>query len=371
MKKNFIYILMSFIFLAMSCQKAHDVEFYDLGSEFYISAASYTSLDNQMEISISNPLKNLSEIAISNTGGMTTNEDANGDLIPFTSDYAGTITLTDGEGSITLTDAQLGMTAIGWSANLQFDATFDGKPFARYKTITVKDPISFEDPGVTHRADTVYNVTYAVEPAVATVDAVTIQTKVSALGTYTDLAGSFGATGSVPLKGSDYAVGDTVFIKVTGTAGSKTATKVAKIVIAPNSLIKHDVNFTLDATAGKAYDLIKMRKVTISAAGDSADVAFVGAYTLTGLQIGFESNNNAEFVAGTSDDFDNADYVDIMNTNYGSAITSNADVSGGEVYFFRTRRGTGDYTYGILKVVNVDKPQGVLDDSSIEIEMKY
>jgi len=373
MKRNIIYILMSFILLAFSCTKEDNgIKTYDLGTEFFIDFSGYTSLDSEATFTITNQQKNLSEVKITNTGGLKTEEDANGDLVPFESTYSGTISISDGTGSITVTDSDLGMTEIGWTADFQFDSKFDSKDIVRYETVEVEDPITINDPGVTHRADTTFYVTFAVEPATATVDNVTVQWKTSSLADYSDVTGSFKAEDSVAIMGSDYAIGDTIFVKVTGTAGTKTQAKVAKIMVNPYSFM-NEAGFMLDTTTNQAYDLIENRYVKSTAEfGDSADIRFIASYPLVGgpVEVGFESTNNAEFIAGTSDDYDYGDINFVQTADFTNAVSVVSDVNDGDVFLYRTKRGDGNYVYGIMKV-SVFKPQGVLEDSYLEISYKF
>jgi hypothetical protein len=369
MKKIRYFIILSLIFFIASCQKDNEIEFYDLGTEFFISG-SFTSLDNEATISIDNQQKNLSEVKLTHLGGLTTDLDADDNPIPFTSDYTATIPISNGAGDVTISDADLGMTELGWSADFQFDADYDGKHIMRFFTLTVDDPITTDAPLVSHRADTIYHFKFFIEPVSAVVETVTVQTKVSVLGTYVNLPGTFNAVDSIPIDPADYIVGDTLFVNVIGTVGSKTAETETEIVIGPVTL--NDLaTFILDDTIDQAYDFIVGDFVSVSTGGESADIEMTASYTLDGLKVGFASNQHAEFVMGTSFDYENADSLAIYGTDFSAAITSNDNVAGGEVYFFRTKRGSDPYFYGIMKVIKVDKPQGILEDSYIEFEFKY
>ncbi|GET29990.1 hypothetical protein [Prolixibacter sp. SD074] len=372
MKKYIIFsvgIVLS-LFMA-SCQDynaGNKVDFYDLGTEFFISSDGLTSLDNSATVSIDNQQKNLSSLSVI----LLSSSDADGNVLSDTQKDLGTIDLTDGSGSMTLTDSQLGISDINYSASLQFSGSYNGKNITRYKTITVADPISIEVPDVNHRIDTVFHVKFSVEPVTETLSSVTVETKVGVAGTYVAEAGPFNATDSIEIKGTDHQVGDTVFVKVTGTAGTKSATSVAIVPIAPYSFSNVET-FTLDTTSNQAYDLIEARYVNTTTAGDSADVQFTAAYPVLGgpVEVGFNALNNAQLVKGTADDYSNTDIVTIEATDFSGATTSVPNAAAGDVYIFRTMRGTGDYMYGVLKVTAVNKPQGVLEDSSIEIEYKY
>ena len=363
------------MFLASSCEK-NEIEKYDLGTEFFISSSGYTSLDDQVTVSIANDQKNLSSITVTHLGGITTNVDADGNTLPFNAPKAnlGSISLTDGAGSMTISDSDLGMTEIGWSADFQFDAVFDGKPIVRYKSITVDDPISVKAPSITHK-DKNLPFLFSVDPVSATVTSTVVETKVSEAGTYAPLTiveGAEGKKDTVFLNGINYHIGDTVFVKVTASTATKTASTVTKMVVAPNSY-EDEVSFKLDTTTNLAFNLVSAEFVDASTAGDTADVEFTAAYPIGGgpVMVGFVSNNNAEFVAASADDYDIADVVNIEATDFSAAVQTISDAHAGNVYIFRTRRGTGDWAYGVLKVTAVDKPQGVLEDSSISIMYKH
>ncbi|WP_153640358.1 hypothetical protein [Prolixibacter sp. NT017] len=368
------YIILSvgiaFTLFMTACQQdeANKVDFTNLGTEFFISSDGLTSLDNSATVSIENQQKNLSSLSVT----LLSSSDADGNVLSDTQKDLGTIDLTDGSGSMTLTNSQLGISGIDYSASLQFSGSYNGKNITRYKTITVADPISIEVPDVTHRTDTVFHVKFAVEPVTESVDGVTVETKVGANGTYAAMAGPFNTSDSIEVKGTDYQVGDTLYVKVTGTAGSKTASSVAPVPIAPYSLANVET-FTLDTTSNQAYDLMKARLVDTATAGDSADVQFTAAYPILGgpVEVGFNALNNAQLVKASDEDYKNADMAAIEATDFSGAVTSVPNASAGDVYIFRTKRGTGDYMYGILMVTAVNKPQGVLEDSSIEIEYKY
>lgn len=232
MKKIKYFIILSLIFFIASCQKDNEIGFYDLGSEFFISG-DYTSLDNEAIIAIENQQKNLSEVALTHLGGMTTDLDDDDNPIPFESDYTATIPISAGEGALTISDANLGFTnsAIGWTADFKFVAVYDGKAFSRFYTLEVSDPISFDYSGEIEHRDTTYNFNFSILPVTATVETVSVQTKVGSLSSYTNLAGPFEAEDFVPVNGSDYLVGDTIFFNVIGTVGTKSASAEGMMVV--------------------------------------------------------------------------------------------------------------------------------------------
>lgn len=372
MKKIKYYLILSFIFFIASCQKDNEIEFTELGTEFLISG-SYTSLDNEVTLSFDNQQNNLSQINVMHLRVIDNNEEGNFNDEDTTDVQAslGAVPIIGGAGSLTLSDATLGMTEIGWRSDFQFDATYDGKAIQRFYTLTVDDPISVDVPEIKHRADTIYHFKFEIAPSSASVETVTVQTKVSALGTYSTLPGSFNAEDSIPIKGSDYNIDDTLFVNVIGTVGTKTASTETEIIIFSDVTFDNLDSFILNDTADQAFDFISKDFVNVSTGGENADIELTASYTLNGLIIGFISNQNAEFVAGTDLDYEYADSLAIVSTDFSDAVKFNNNVSGDEIYIFRTKRGSDPYFYGIMKLIKVDKPQGVLEDSYIEIEYKY
>ena len=364
MKKIQLLVLISLIFFTVSCQKDKGVQFYNLGSEFSISSPGYTSLDSQAALAIKNISKNLTTVKIINMGGTLADGSA------FTSSFTGSISINgDGIGSTTLTDSELGMDGIGASANFEFDAVVDGKPFSRYYTLSETDPISVTAPDVMHvsGSDTTYYLHFKIEPVSATVTGVKVQTKVGKNGTYNDVSGTFSAKDSVAIVGANYNLGDSLYVNIIGTAGSKTANTETAIAIQPNTF-PNTASFKLDSTSMRAYDLVGDSAVTVSDA--TADIKLaVRSYT-GGFDLGFSSPNNTSFVKGMASDYKVADQMAIAATDFSSAVTSVANVSVGDVYIFKTMRGTTTH-YGVMEVTAVVKPQGVLDDSYITIEYKY
>ena len=136
-------------------------------------------------------------------------------------------------------------------------------------------------------------------------------------------------------------------------------------------MVENSESFTLNMMDKFAYDFIHM-EVVDTTAGVNVDMKITGEYPSSGpAKIGFKVMNNAEFVMGTSADFANADTLTIYNMDFSNPVMMNDNVAGGEVYFFRTKRSDTDWFYGVLKITAVEKPQGVLEDSYMEIEFKY
>ncbi len=362
MKKIQLFIFISLIFFVSSCTKQDlNPAFYDLGSEFLISSPGYTSLDNQVVFNIDNLSKNLNQVTIKNLGGTLA------DGSSFTSTYSSTIPIDNsGAGSITVSDTDLGLDGIGASANFEFDATYNGKPFSRYYTVTETNPISIDVPSVKHApsSDTTY-LHFDIAPVSATVTGVKVQTKVGANGSYVDLSGNFNAKDSVAIVGGDYNLGDTLYVNVIGIAGTKTANTVTSIVVEPYSFTKKG-SFT-DST-NVAYDLVGDSLTAFPPAG--ADIQCAISSFIGGYNVGFTSPDNTLFVKGTSSDYADADILTIKATDFSSAVNSVSKVAVDDVYIYKTMRGATAH-YGVMKIKAVNQPQNASKNAYIVIEYKY
>lgn len=350
MRKILFNIALLTLIFAVGCSEDEDRYAFQESAGLYISSDGLTQLDTQFTIDV---------------------EASNVKCTEVTFTPGGAVTLTDGAGSITLTADTYELFDVDSAASFEAVANIKGNPLYFFD-ITVDEAVSVEDPGIMH-SDDMYYFKWNVEPVSATVTDITIETKVGENGTYTAVVGTYNAEDSLGFTGTDYTIDDdTIFVKLIATANTKSTTKITKLTVSPYSYENMET-FTLDITADLAVDLLEGRYVESTVEyGDSADLVFDAAYNgTTGLELYFESTQNAEFVVGTATDYANADIVNIEATDFSAAFTKTTALEAGDVFIFRTFRGTDDYSYGVLKVTAVDKPQGVLEDSSFEIEVKY
>ena len=369
MKKDIIFILLSLGLLLAACKKEdYGVQTYNLGTEIYISGSSYTTLDEGMNFTVSNPLQNLSQVTLTHLGITDLDENY---IDPPKTDL-GSISFSGGEGSILIPPSAMGMTQFDETADIEFAGEFENKPFTRTQTVTYTDPFSIEAPEMVENSDTA-KFYFTVEPSSASVTGVTVETALN-FGAYSSLSGDWQAEDSITFYNVDYAEGDTILVKITATSDAgKTAENITKIGIAPYTFAS-DTTFTLVNGSGKAYDLIEHRHVDPATAGDSADIMFAGQYAADAVSLGFTSAHNAEFVEVTTladSVFALGNVVQAQTTDFSSATKTVDNAETGSVYIFRTRRGSGAYTYGYVQVINIDLPQGKLDDASIELDLKY
>ncbi len=356
--KNFkILIVISLIFFTFSCKKENDrIDTYDLGSEIYISNNGYSSLDDQVTFTVNNPVKNLSEVKVIALRIINPDEDI---LNPPVQDI-GTISFSDGVGSITISSANLGITEAGWTADLKFDAVFNGKPFSRYSSITVDNPMSLTSPYIwapnddgdleetsvtVYQNDNVQYIKYDVEPYHATVESTTIETKVGANGTYSDVTGSFDPfKDSLEIIGSNYNANDTVYYRFTSKSGTHEQVGVLNFVV--NTIQFPNIGGgTLTATPPNGFDL--MNNKVVAAGSDTTDMNFVHVVLTS---VGFESVNGTLFVSADESLYDNNDFVEAKKLfDEGTQDTGFANVAAGDVFIYKTSRD-GDDFYGIIKI---------------------
>ena len=385
MKKTLLYTIASIGLLVTSCQEKHDIEFVDLGTEFLISDTGYTSLDAQTSISVTNQQKNLSSVEIMHLGGLTTDEDAEEELIPFDppAGELGPITVSDGAGSLDLSSAQLGMTEIGYEAFFQLDASFNGKPLSRDYSIVVSNPngmmlnssnIKESEPAegffyveefksvndTTFKADgtTVdfltptgvieeHKINVLSETAFSNIETAVSYTKELDGGTYVEVLNESPAATEYNST-FDYAIGDygdTTYVKLETSANGRTATEIAKIVV-----------------TGKAFDYMDAALLSI-AKPDTAlysvevdkDVWYsIGHLTFDGSR-GFSSTDAKFMKVPTDTKVGNlSEVVDVIGTA-GSASIS--DVSIGDMYaFYFSGKNEDDRNityYGVITITDV------------------
>jgi hypothetical protein len=384
MKKTLLYTIASISLLATSCQEKHEIEYTDLGSEFFISDGGYTSLDDRATLLITNQQKNLSSVEVLHLGGLTTDEDANGDPIPFPapSGDLGKIDLSDeGTGSVVYTSDQLGMTEMGWEAFIQFDASINGKPFARTHSITVSNPNSMlllssnikkSEPAngffyveeFKSINDTInkgekdeyylptgvieeHKVNVLSETATSKIETAVTSTKIGENGVYTEVLNDSPASLEYNSK-FDYTIGaygDTTYVRLETGANGRTATEIAKIVITGKSF---DYSDSGNLTTSKP-DSVLYRVET------AKDVFYtLGDIKLSGLKI---SSTTVKFKKSNADTplANLSEVVQFIGT--GGELKPTEDVMIGDKYAFHFSGKNEDARdvvyYGVITIIDV------------------
>lgn len=386
MKRNLIYIILGLIFFTASCKKDEKlVDEFD--ANFIISNSNLTPLDNALKLRITASYNVTEPIAVTCLGWKTSAAQTTYNT-PINTNL-GSITLVDGKGTLYIQDSQLGDNVIGRVYYLRLTGkSNDGTDFIRSVTVTVANPFEVHKPTVTTDT-TVKDFFVFISPKFATLAPadVNVQVKVNKLGTYVAQPSVYGDSLLTHIVGADYTVGDTVYFKVTATGkttlttfGDRTATSTSTMVVGLWKYANADI-FKLDtatlnpsALHNMSFDLVKRAFGNTAAIADSADMVLTQTNISGGFTMGFKSNKNAVFVkvnpATAAAFYATGDVKAVNTSDFSSAVTSFNNVLEGDVYLFKTTRGTHIH-YGMFNIVSVTKPNGVLADSYIEFELKY
>lgn len=365
--KNKILYIVPFVLLFLSCQKESSIEFYDLGSEIYPSVNGITTLDLDVTLTVENPLQNLSTVDVEILKSYLKREDSEDSILTPTVTSLGQLPISGEAGTATYTESQLGISKLGEATLLKLTASIDGKSFERTYGFKVTSPFSVTLPTLQHR-DTLVHATFSVLPVSETVTGVTIETKVNKAGTYSGITGTFKPEkDSTGFNGKDYEVGDTIYFKVSGSTANETDSYVKKWIVAPYPY-KNLATFEIDSNF-LYYDLIFQKNVA-SDAGVSIDLKYTVTEVLGGYNLGFISENNAEFISVSSKKYADGDIMDAETADFSSAVKSATNLKPGDSFIFRTKRGAGAYTYGYMQVTDVSKPNAVISESKLYFEMK-
>jgi hypothetical protein len=379
MKNIKALIFLSFFLVMISCNKENDqIRTFDLGSEMYISSNGYSSLNSNVTFTVNNPLQNLSEVTVTALG-IT---DADGEYVdPPVVDF-GAITFTDGVATLTISRADLGISEVDWEAQFEFDAVIDGKPFSRYSSVTVSDPVTLTSPYIwelnddvleqtsvtVYQNDNVAYISYSVDPPRATAESILIETKVGAEGVYTVVAGNYNPVyDSLAVVGSDYNANDTVYYQFTSKIGTNKQVSELNFIVNkiefPN---EGGTRLTVSDNVGQGFDLVKNEIVDPGTV--TADMEIVHVVLST---VGFESSNGTLFVATDADVYANNDVVVAKALfSAGTKQSGFANVTAVDYFIYKTSRGTDDY-YGIIHITGAFLATDGVGDDFIEFEYRY
>ena len=324
MKKIFLGMLLLTLIFSMGCNK--DLDILTEGAGVAVHSNGATELDNNVTFNLTVNNNKCTQLTV--TGATT-----------------GTISIADGKGTFSATTTALGLLAADSSATLTFTANTEGNPTNSY-SVTMTNPISITSPDDVIQDDEVQKVYYTVSTVSANVSSVKIETKVNS-GVYSDVSGTFSTSkDSLSIKGSDYNVNDTVYFKVTATAGSLSSTKESSFVVGTYAFANTESG-TLDFD-GKGFDFIDA--VNVPEGTDTTDVKIQsGVGTM-----GFMSTNGTQFVVSDSATFAGNDIV-VTKAAFaaGTPVSLIANVSKDDVYIFKTTRSVDTKTvtyYGIIKI---------------------
>lgn len=265
-----------------------------------------------------------------------------------------TVTISNGEGTLNASVADMGAPAAGNNNYIGFQYEFDGYKANEAAYVKTVSPWTLTLPALVEN-DESKNVTWKVATANATVSDVTISVKVGATGTPVNYSGQ-ALTGTLALIGSDYTLGDKIYVKGTATAGTVTSSLEKTLTIGQwmFNTITSGVEFT---TTSGTYDLDDLA----FAAGGHMSLIHVA-----GVSLGF-AGTNVEFVVSDQATMDDNNVNDIIAAFTGGAkVTSVIDIQEDEVYIFKTAADT----YGMFKVISKNgNLAGDSDDDSFIIDI--
>lgn len=355
--KNKILSLLAILGIFISaCEKDYSVDYYDLGTEFFLSGSKVSTLDAQIQVSVNNLPKNLSSLTVYKATSL---------------ENLGTVSIADGKGTFLADKTSLGLDLVGNSVSLIFEGQFDGKSITRSITVKHVSPFSIKLPNLIANKD-ISKLFLNISPIFNTITNVDVQTKVGSNGTFTSYSG-VNAKDSIIFDNSNYSTGDTVIFKIVA-ATSTLEDEFLDTLIVDAWTFDANKSFSLAYGSTKSYDLIKLRSmdITETSTGDSSDLHITAKYDLTlGLVLGFSAENNAQFVSTTKVFYKEGDVNNSMSVDFSVPVLSYDNVAVDDAFVFRTKRGTDNYSYGLLIVKALNKPQGVKEDSSIDFEVKY
>ena len=333
--KNILLILSSVVFLvATSCEKnaepGIEIETHPLyysatvlggktlkgGTGLSVPTLTFTELDRVV-------IDLKSDAAISSI-----------DVYSSETNKAATVTLSNGIGKLDAALADMGLEKAGTNKYIGFQYEFSGYKANETVKLKTDSPWSLTVPDIVENS-TAVNASWKLAVVNATISDITVAVKVNHNGTPVEYTGQT-ATGDLPLKGSDYSLGDTLYI--TGTAKAGTLTSVMKkIVVIEKWMFSKMVEGVKFTTTNGFYSFDAL---TFGATGH------MGLIHIPGISLGF-TGTDVQFVAS-----DMATYIDnnvniIMSAfDSGTKISSVIDIQEDAVYIYKTSTDK----YGIFKI---------------------
>lgn len=142
----FLFSVVALAVILVSCEEKED-PFYT-GVTIYVSKIHFYPLDNGLSgmVQVSNPsLNSIEVLKVSDNSSI------------------GTVSLNNGEGNYSFTKAQLGIgTTVGQTLSVKFLAQTDGGPAARYRTISVNNPVVITGPANVPPVEATVKISYAI-----------------------------------------------------------------------------------------------------------------------------------------------------------------------------------------------------------------
>lgn len=366
MKKLLYSLLIGTLAFTFGCEEPDEAQ-YTVGPGFGSGHSVFTILDNNVTVEFSAANPDVTQMTVVHAG--TVNPDGN--IITEPKGEIATVEITEGSGTVEFARTDLGImessadSVLGHTAMLEVTSNIEGSP-TNHVSISPGDPLSsLSTPSAVYHNDDVKKIKFKYHRNGDAVDNIIVERKIGANGTYSALGLSLKTNAnddgviidSVEFTGNDYAVGDTVYHKLTATQGSYDISHVTSFVV--NKLSYDQTgSFKLDTTTGHAFNLVENMAVmdTMNTALDSADITLY--YNANTTNIGFQSpntSNHAMFVESSMDMWNANNREDTeMAYGEGSPTQQVTNVEAGDVFIYKTYRnyGTDNETehYGMLKV---------------------
>jgi len=355
MKKILYSILIGMLALSFGCEEPDEVK-YDVADGTSIMPGTFTVLDQEVTVNFSVANPDVTELTLNHVQTINASTE---DTVAAQGEVA-TVSISDGAGSVTFNRSDIGLTdnaGAGSSVSLQSVANIEGNP-ARSFSISIAEPMSLMGPGsILHNANSNY-IKYNVVRNGNSISGMTLETKVGASGTYSEMTGMDFNTDanddgaiidSAEIVGSDYSVGDTVYYKFTASSSFNSFSSEATVVI-EKLAFGETGSFTLDTNQTKAWDLVD-NEMLMDPATDSSDVTLT--FDSGTVDFGIESSARTEFVTTTADiDYNDMEVVmEEYENNSGSAQSSVTGLQEGDKILYKITHDGDDY-YGSLEVDN-------------------
>ncbi len=212
--KKIVLIIVSIVFVAISCDKDDDRYPYYPGSGLKFETQGLTYFDSEVKFDFSVSNLECKVVALS------------------TEEYSSEVSLDDeGMGSKTISASDLKLSAINDAAILKMMPKIKGNPLFQTRVV-MRNPIVVEDLKL-KTEDIVRYLKWNVEAVDATVDdQVKVFEKVGVNNDYNEImTQTFNAKDSLALNGINYNENDTLFIKLKATSGELEADYIAKMIV--------------------------------------------------------------------------------------------------------------------------------------------
>ncbi len=359
MKRNIFNIIsiLVVVLVLFSCKKFEPEEIYYDSVLLDLSNTKMTVLDKTLTTTIDfvSKTKNVSSADLIVGGNKIKTASVSGNKV-----------------TVTLNRSELGLKKIGDKVKLNINATVDGKVkemwtvlkmvgSASMEEYTIKSKLKKNDAGkyeedpseVYQLSDVVKKLMYGIKTSSKDVK-FTISQKVGKGGTFSDLIADKvyepKKDTALNIKGSGYALGDTIFYRLVAKVDSWSDTAYSQVVIMPYNLnSKKSVSAKVDVEKS-GFDLISAASCPVSS--DTCNIQLT--QDNVNFTQGFNTLNSASVVRVTDASLLKCNNLPQIKAHYdaGSPVTSVTDIKEGYVYFVKVVRDSKEY-YGRMNITTL------------------